>query len=100
MTVKEEINVLEQQLSETRGPGSVAKKEAIQAQIDELQANNAEKEKVAEIDKDIVDNNLVIKGEPLTGAWKTVTVEQVLAAEKAGTLCGYDPIKMIALIKE
>ena len=114
MSIQEEITALEEQLANTKGPGSVAKKAEIQAKIDELKKDDEavpEENAPAEEDKSepAVSRNGPIedaKAEqfpgrrlPKANEWIKVTIEQVKAAENDGSLMGFDPDKMVALIR-
>jgi hypothetical protein len=102
LNIEEQIAVLEEQKSLIKGPGSIAKKAAIDAEIEKLKADN---ESVDEPDEPVPEGidpeDMPAKEQrPLpTNAWVRVTPEQVSQAEKAGKLCGYDPDQMIALIR-
>ena len=128
MTVKsieEQIAELKKQLSETSGPGSVAKKKGLQEQIVELEeaisdtsGEKADKEirdkelppenKKAPEEKDedkeskekTADDDIeVFNPRPMPTKWVEVTAEQLKAAEDNGTLCGYNPRNKTALIR-
>ena len=113
MSLKEEITALEEQLENTKGPGSVAKKKEIQAKIKALKKENqAEPEEKQPEEKDqgpAISRNGPIEDEkleqfpgralPEATEWIKVTLETVKLAEQEGTLMGFDPDKMVALIR-
>ena len=95
LNINEQIAALEEQLNLIKGPGSVAKKKAVQAEIDELKASVDKPEEEVVVDED----EEVVVRTPMPTKWVKVTLEQVKQAEKDFKLCGFDPDKMIALIK-
>jgi len=123
MSIKEEITALEEQLENTKGPGSVAKKKDIQAKIDALKEQDKpagdeppeeEKKEKKKDEKEEESPPAVSRPGPIEEAklekfpgrilppgkeWLPVTLKQVQEAEKEGTLQGFDPDKMIALIR-
>lgn len=114
MSIKEEITALEEQINQTRGAGSKEKKAILQKKIDELKSQSvevdgekADSDPVAEKEeKKLVHgedgvnlDEVVIDRTPLPTNWVKVTTEDVVEAEKNGTLIGFDPKRMLALIR-
>ena len=105
LTINEQIASLEAQLILVKGRGSAAKKKSIQAKIDALRAENEptpEEEPTPEATPEPtpeVEAPKVKKQEKPT-VWEEVTMAQVKTAEAEHRLCGFDPDKMIALIKK
>ena len=91
LSVKEQITDLEEQLENTKGPGSKAKKAEINRQLDALKTL---KEPV-----DVDSDELVPDEKPIPKDYVKVSWEEIKTAEKNGTLYGFDPDKMIALIR-
>ena len=100
MSIGEQIQALEEAKTKLKGPGSIAKKEEIQSQIDELKRQDGQTEKEAEksaaVSAPIVRAS---KGSPIP-AYRKATLEEIQAAEKAGKLCGVDYKAMTASIKD
>ena len=111
MSVEEQITALEEQKVNTKGPGSVAKKKAIQGEIDDLRESLEDDgdyqapeqpplvQTPPPMPPGVDDEDLPGENVPLPTKWIRVTAQQVKDAEANRTLCGYDPDKMIALIK-
>ena len=99
LSIKEQIISLEEEMANTKGPGSKDKKKAMQEKIDELK--NLDKETVAETPNKEQDSipapKIEVKGLP---PYRKVSLEQVQEAEKAGKLCGFDPVLMTASIRD
>lgn len=68
----------------------------VPAQIQALAAKKGEELQ----DNENAAADVAAKEVEVPSGWKKVTEEEVKEAEKAGTLVGYDPKKMLALIKE
>lgn len=106
MTIKEEIEMLEERLANVSGQGSALKRKSIQGKIDKLKAldepteDEQEKEPSQSLNETSKEDIPAVKQTPLPSKWVKVTIEQVLAAEANGTLCGFDDRNMTALIKE
>lgn len=96
MSIREQITSLEEELANTKGPGSVAKKKELQEQIDKLKEEDedtsAEKEEAQEAAP-------VVANQPLP-PYRKVTMEQVKKAEAERKLCGFDPANMTASIRD
>lgn len=114
MSLKDEITALEEQLANTKGPGSVAKKKDLKAKIKALKKEDAlADDEKTEADEDTSEPAVSRNGPieeakkeqfpgralPVAKEWIKVTLEQVQEAENEGTLMGFDPDKMIALIR-
>ena len=108
MSIEEQLDMLEQKKSKIKGPGSKDKKAEIQQQIDDLK--NSVKDEPEEKkessrpetpdDGTISDEDMIVKDtRPIPKNWVKVTMEQVQEAEKSGKLYGFDPKKMIALLR-
>ena len=125
MSIKEEITALEEQLENTKGPGSKAKKADIQAKIDALKKEDTPTVSEAEKEEEYKEENLkedqdVAKKEgynrdkkiaeeklkqfpgrllPPGKEWIKVTPKQLQEAQNDGTLMGYDDKNCTALIR-
>ena len=104
LNIDEQIAALEEQLVLVKGKGSAAKKKSIQKEIDELEAANVPDESPEETEPLGESGEVDIPEEEkvkiiVAQGWQSVTMAQVLSAEKAGLLVGFDSDKMIALIK-
>jgi hypothetical protein len=99
LSVEEQILELEEHMLITKGPGSKAKKLAIQEEINKLKSSEEETTEieatplVKEKPKVEVVNLDIPKG------WVKFSKGEALQAEKNGILIGYDSVKGIALIK-
>lgn len=108
MSIEEEIQSLEQELANVKGTGSKAKKEEIQKKIDELKKSSKDdavvddspEEKSKEAVKPGEEDMIVPDKRPMPTKWVKVTEEQVTIAQDEGRLVGFDPDKMIALIRD
>ena len=102
MSIKEEITALEAEFANAKGPGSKEKRKNLQTKIDELKRISVDEPKkesvinVVPIGRDIPNSDSSV----LPKNWRRVTQDQVLEAEKNRKLVGFDPEKMIALIKD
>lgn len=110
MSVKEEITSLEEQFVNTKGPGSIAKRKELQDRIDALKKDEAD-DNITSIARDLpipapdvktapTSDVPILDIRPMPTKWIKASVQQVQAAEAAGTLCGYDPDKGLALIRD
>lgn len=111
MSVKEEITSLEEQVVNTKGPGSIAKRKELQDRIDALKKDEADDNVTSVPARHLPIPDPVVKTAPTSDVpipdtrpmptkWIKASVQQVQAAEAAGTLCGYDPDKGLALIRD
>jgi len=109
LSIEEEIIALEEQLAKTKGPGSIKKKEEIRAKITELKEClepddlppevEEPKKRIGDYTREEQDTPIP-DNRPKPTVWVKVTIEQVVAAEKAGKLYGFDDKRMIALIRD
>ena len=114
MSIKEEITALEEQLENTKGLGSVAKKKKIQAKINALKKEDALEPGEESEDEVPAPPTAVSRPGALEEAkleqfpgrvlpkakeWVSVTAEEVKRAQEDGSLVGFDEKKMVALIR-
>lgn len=98
MSIKEEITALEEQIANTRGPGSKDKKAELQKKLDALKKVDVGEEKRPLVEKHTGAEVRKINSQSLP-PYEKVTMDQVKAAEAAGKLCGFDPGAMTASIR-
>lgn len=90
LSKEEQIVALEEQINNTKGPGSKDRKKVLEQQLKALKAS----------DNGIVNPDGDTKNADLdVGGWVPCTPEEVAKAEEAGTLCGYDPNKGLMLVR-
>jgi len=109
LSIEEQITALEEELSNTKGPGSKAKKEEIKEQIKDLTEQFEEQQKAKQkviderfkgVPPGIASEDIpVLDMRPMPTKWVKVTLEQVQKAEKEGKLVGFDNVKMMALLR-
>lgn len=99
MSVKEQILSLEEQLANIKGPYSAKRKADIQQQINELKKNDEPEESdnaFSRAQNKVIDTAV---DSDIPAGWVVVTQKQVEDFEREGRLFGFDPDRMIALIK-
>jgi hypothetical protein len=108
LSINEEITVLEEQMANIKGPGSIEKKKNLQKKIDELKESerpngDESRDKVQMTDSSqpgIPDAVKAANSRPLPTNWVKVTDHEREKAEREGRLCGYDPFNKTALIRD
>lgn len=91
LSKEEQIVALEEQIANTKGPGSAERKKVLNQQLKALKES---KDGIENPDGDTRNADLDVT------SWIPCTPEQVANAEQAGKLCGYDPIKCLMLVRK
>ncbi len=101
MSVEEQITSLEAEMAKIKGQNAVHKKAEIKRKIDDLKASISDVPKSKTTPGKVSDeDDFILDKRPMPIKWEKVTMEQVIEAENASTLVGFDPKRMLALIRK